>query len=410
MNQHMAFLGDSSAFEVPDHVAPERVYDFDFLAQDVEGDMYAWWARLHEAPEIFYTPRQGGHWVLTRYDDIAHVMEDFPAFSSRHMTIPKGTHPFPSPPIEYDPPLHTDFRRLLAPFFTPKNIAELEKKARSLTVSLIESFQNRGECDFVAEFSLAMPIGIFMGLVDLPDGDRLELLTYAEQMVRGRTPEEQGAGFMSAYAYLGKVIAQRRETPGNDVLSSMLRGTVEGGRPLSENELLGMGALLLAGGLDTVAGMMGYIMIFLAENPGHRQRLIDDPSLIPVAVEELMRRHEIANVAREVIADIEYKGVLMKAGEMVLTPTAMAGIDDRRFDNPMEVDFDRADKRSLVFGKGPHQCIGAYLARTELRVFLSEWLIRIPEFAIKPGEKPIAVPGRANSVHYLPLVWPVVKP
>ena len=128
-------------------------------------------------------------------------------------------------------------------------------------------------------------------------------------------------------------------------------------------------------------------------------------ALIKPAIEELMRRHHIANVSRVVTDDIDYKGVTMKAGDMVLTATTLAGLDERRFPAPFTVDFDRPDKRHLVFGKGVHTCIGAFLARTELNVFLSEWLARIPDFAIAPGEKPIALSGRANAVSYLPLVW-----
>lgn len=392
---------------IPDHVPASLVRDFDFLQAEVEGDLYEWWNALHDGPEIFFTPRHGGHWVTTRADDIGHVMENHEVFSSQQMTVPKGTHQFPSPPIMYDPPLHTDFRKLLAPFFTPKSIGDLEAKARDLSVQLIDKVAGRGHCEFVSELSLAMPIGIFLGLVDLPDSDRLELLAYAEKMVRGKTHEEQAEGFMQSYQYLGAVFAQRRENPGNDILSYALQGTVEGGRPLTEMELLGMGALLLAGGLDTVAGMMGFIMLHLARNPAHQQLLADNPDLMPQAIEELMRRHQIANVARLVVRDTVLKGVTMKAGDMVLIPTSMAGLDDRRYPDPMTVDFARADKRSLVFGKGPHQCIGAFLARTELRVFFAEWLKRVPRFSLAPGQVPVAVPGRANAVSYLPLVWEV---
>lgn len=396
---------------IPPHVPSALVRDFDFLQaeQDGDRDLYEWWAELHDGPDIFYTPRHGGHWVLTRHDDISHVLETWQSFSSRHQTIPAGGTPMQLPPIELDPPLHTDFRRLLAPFFTPKAIGDLEIKARKLTIELIEKFEHKGECDFVAEFALAMPIGIFMGLVDLPESDRLQLIACAELMVRGVDEAERAKGFGDAFAYLGRVIEERRANPGDDAISAMIRGTVEGGRPLTQAELLGMGALLLAGGLDTVAGMMGFMMMFLARNPAHRQALVNDPALIPQAVEELMRRHQIANVARMVVDDIEYKGVQMKAGDMVLTATSLAGVDERRYDDPMKVDFARADKKSLVFGRGPHQCIGAFLARTELKVFLAEWLQRIPDFAIKPGEKPVVVPGRANSVHYLPLVWDVAR-
>jgi cytochrome P450 len=110
-----------------------------------------------------------------------------------------------------------------------------------------------------------------------------------------------------------------------------------------------------------------------------------------------------------VVKDTKFNGVFMKEGDMVLTPTSMAGLDDRKYDDPMTVDFSRADKRSLVFGKGPHQCVGAFLARTELKVFLAEWLKRIPEFSVKPGAEPVTVPGRANAVHYLPLVWSMAE-
>lgn len=394
-----------STFAIPSHVPAELVRDFDFLQPEVEGDLYEWWAKLHDGPDIFFTPRHGGHWVTTRHDDISHVLENYDSFSSQQMTVPKGTHQFPSPPIMYDPPLHTDFRKLLAPFFTPKSIGNLETKARDLSIDLIEQVASRGSCEFISEISLAMPIGIFLGLVDLPDSDRLELLSYAEKLVRGRTPEEQAEGFMLCYKYLGAVFEERRQKPGSDMLSHILQGTVEGGRHLTDPELLGMGALLLAGGLDTVAGMMGFIMLHLARTPEHQVILANNPGLMPQAVEELMRRHQIANIARLVVKDTVLKGVAMKAGDMVLTPTSMAGIDDRHYADPMTVDFDRADKRSLVFGKGPHQCIGAFLARTELRVFLTEWLKRVPRFRLADGKTPIALPGRANGVSYLPLEW-----
>lgn len=398
-------MNQPSTFAIPGHVPAALVRDFDFLQPQVEGDLYDWWAALHDGPEIFYTPRHGGHWVTTRHDDIGHVLENWDTFSSQQMTVPKGTHQFPSPPIMYDPPLHTDFRKLLAPFFTPKSIGNLELKARDLSVQLIENVAVQGRCEFVSELSLEMPIGIFMGLVDLPEDDRLDLLKIAEKMARGRTHEEQAEGFMQSYQYLGEVFARRRENPGDDILSYALKGTVEDGRPLTEMELLGLGALLLVGGLDTVAGMMGFIMLHLARAPEHQEMLAHNPELMPQAIEELMRRHQIANVARIVVKDTVLKGVVMKEGDMVLTPTSMAGLDDRRYPDPLKIDFARDDKRSLVFGKGPHQCVGAYLARTELRVFFTEWLKRVPRFRIAPGQTPLAVPGRANAMQFLPLVW-----
>ena len=118
-----------------------------------------------------------------------------------------------------------------------------------------------------------------------------------------------------------------------------------------------------------------------------------------------MRRHHVANVSRVATRDMEYKGVTIKEGDIVLTATSFAGVDEKHYPDAMTVDFDRADKKNLVFGRGPHQCIGSFLARTEIRVFLTEWLKRIPDFEVKQGETPVSLPGKANRVQYLPLTW-----
>lgn len=394
----------STLLPIPEHVPAELVVDFDYMAAPADQDVYEWWASIQEYPEIFYTPRNGGHWVLTRHEAIADVLADYHRFSSRRQTVPAAGKPFSLPPIETDPPLHGDFRRLIAPWFTPKAMASMEQDARALCNELIDGFIDRGACDFVSEFALLMPIGIFLKLVDLPATDRLLLIDIAEKMVRG-DEADQAEGFAKAFAYLDVKLDERRRSPGADMLSAIVTGTIENGRKLTNEEARQMGALLLAGGLDTVAGMMSFIAMHLAENDQHRNLLAQHPDRINSAVEELMRRHQIANVAREVISDTTYGGVAMRAGDMILTPTSIAGVDDRQYDNALAVDFDRPNKRSLVFGNGPHQCIGAFLARTEIRVFLREWLERIPEFRIEPGKTPKIVSGRANSVHYLPLVW-----
>lgn len=393
---------------IPSHVPAHLIRDFDYKQRFEGGDLYGWWAQLHDGPDIFYTPRNGGHWVLTRHAHIAEVLSNFASFSSRTQTVPKPTKSIPLAPIEYDPPVHTDYRRLIAPFLAPKAMQGMERKARDLTVELIDSFIGKGECEFVADFALVMPIGIFMSLVDLPDSDRLLLLDCAEEIVRG-SQQEQAEGFRRVFDYLAVKFAERRVKPGNDILSAVIAGEVEGGRALTDAELLGMGALLLVGGLDTVASMMGFIMIHLAEHDEQRRQLANDPKLINTALEELMRRYQIANIAREVTHDLVFEGVEMKEGDKILTPTSMSGLDDREYPASMEVDFKRLKKQSSVFGKGPHQCVGQFLARTELRVFLAEWLRRIPEFQIKPGTSPLFISGSANSVQSLSLVWDVSR-
>ena len=393
---------------VPSHIPPHLVRDFDLFERNITGPVHEWWDQLHDGPDIFWTPRNGGHWVVTRYADLAHLMADPQEFSSRHTIIPKASHAIPAIPFESDAPLHTEYRRLIAPFLAPKAIGQLEARARALIVRLLDEIQPRGHCEFINEVSLVLPIVLFMSLMDLPETDRPYLLSLGMDTVRGSTLGIQKSAYAKLYAYIEAKLAERRRKPGNDILSAMLAGRVgEDGRPLNRDELVGMGVMVLGGGLDTVASMMGFIMWHLADNPEHRRRLIADPKGIPAANEEMMRRYGISNVARVVARDVELSGVAMSAGDMVLVATCLGGLDDRQFDQPLKVDFDRPERKSIVFGKGPHQCVGAWLARAELRTVVETWLARIPDFRVSDGADVISLPGKANCVVKLPLVWDV---
>lgn len=394
---------------IPAHVPLELVRDFDFHMSG-EKDIFARWKVLHGGPDIVYSPRYGGHWIFTRHDDIAKVFQDWENFSSVENSLPKIDISVPMPPLRIDPPLHQDFRQLVAPFFTQKSIASLETMALELTASLIESFRENGHCEFMSEFGTQMPIGIFLSIMGIPQSDRPSLLEIAEGMMRGETTEIRSAATGNAFAYLKEKYAERRGLPPrNDMISAILHGTVEGGRPISEDEALGTGVVMLAGGLDTVASMLSFIMMFLAQNNDHRRRLVKSPEIIPTAIEEMMRRFSLTNPARLLVRDIVFKGVTMKAGDMVLVPTTLAGLDERRYEDPLKVDFDRADNKHLLFATGRHSCLGSILARTEIRVFLTEWLKRIPEFEIATGMQPKVVSGYVNVVQYLPLKWDVSK-
>lgn len=389
---------------IPPHVPPALVRDVLWSDVDGETDPYDHWKEFHTYPDIFYTPRGGGHWVATRHEDLEYIVNHPEDFSSRHETMPPN--PFVLPLLEYDGKIHQDFRNMLAMFFTPKHIGNLEKIARELTISLIEGFRQKGECEFMSEFAQRMPIIIILNLLGLDPEDRPYLFQISEEIVRSNDPQIKATAFARLGQYIReKVIPARRATPGNDVFSAVMAAKVDGGRAVTEDEIVGLGTLLIAAGLDTVTAMLGFITRFLAGHPVHRQQLLDDPGLINDALEEMLRRFHISNVARVVARDLEYKGIQFKAGDDILIPFSTAGIDARRYDAPFTVDFKRGDKKTLVFGRGPHQCLGAMLARTELRVFLQEWLTRIPHFEIKAGEKPVTVVGSTNGLLYLPLTW-----
>lgn len=389
---------------VPSHVPTDLVHDFNYFDMRGESDVHQHFKKLHEYPDIFFTPHHGGHWIVTRHADIEHVLENHEDFSSRHQTVPFA--PLRVTMIEHDKPLHGEFRDILQPFFTPKSIGDLEKVATDLTTSLIEGFRGRGECEFTQEFALKMPIIIVMNLCEFPREDTPYLIQISEDIVRSGSPEMEEAAFGRAIEYLStKIIPPRKANPGPDMISAIIHGKVEGGRALTDTEVLGLCTLLIVGGLDTVASMLGFITNFLARHPEHRRRLAATPALIPSAMEELFRRHGVANVGRVVARDMVYKGVTFKQGDFVMTPTASAGLDERRYPDPMTVDFDRKDRKHIAFGRGPHQCIGSFLARTEIKVFLTEWLKRIPDFQIKDGEEVVMLPGKANRITYLPISW-----
>jgi cytochrome P450 len=389
-------------------VPPElAVPDFDFFAIPVpDGDPALAWKQATEAlPPIFWTDMNGGHWVATRAVDIETIQLDPDRFSMRYMALPKGRRGMRSPPLDFDPPEHASYRAVISPIFSPKAVARLETNIRTVIRDVIAHVEPRGECEFVDEVSHVLPITVFLDMMGLPREDsdmllRLSALntTATELQVTQRARHDMAD-------YLWRDVQDRRANPKDDALTTVVQGRVDG-RPLTDEEIRGMSTLLLAGGLHTVASMMGNIMRFLALHPAHRQQLVDDPKLIPRAIDEMIRRHGIANTARIVTRDFEFRGVPLRQGDMIQIPNCLYGLDPERVENPLEVDFHRPlPIPSAAFGNGPHRCPGMALGRIEIRVLLEEWLARIPQFAIKPGTVPRAAVGTSNTMHELFLAW-----
>ena len=196
---------------IPAHVPDHLVRDVDYLDIGDEIDLFAHFRMLQEGPDLFYTPHYGGHWIASRYEDMEALLENKNKdFSSFHSSLPK--HPFRFPLAEWDGPMHADLRLILAPFFTPKSIGDLEQKTRELTISLIDGFYAKGECDFTRDFAQHMPIIILMNLLDLPREDTPLLLGLAEKIVRGGDdPKSQEAAYGQLAAYIGaKILPARR--------------------------------------------------------------------------------------------------------------------------------------------------------------------------------------------------------
>ncbi|MDP3905980.1 cytochrome P450 [Novosphingobium sp.] len=401
----------TATLDHPAHVPANRVIDFDLFHFPVDGLEYQRSMRdilgANPAP-VLWTPRNGGHWIAHSHETVAKVLADADHFSSRRIMV--GPHDDTRPPLvplQLDPPHHAPYRALLQQALSPKAVGQLGERARELSIELIEGFVTDGECEFIGQFAQHLPIAIFMEIVGLPASDRPYLTSIAETAMRGETEAERGQASGQLLAYGMQKVAERKASPGADLISTIAAAQVDG-KSIDDFTLAGMVLLLLLGGLDTVASTLGFYAQFLARNPEHRRALVEQPGLIPNANEELLRRFPIAILAREVKAAVELGGVTLHAGDLIMVPTPMDGLDERKFADPLTVDFNREKPgANSTFGGGVHRCVGSMLARTELRIFLEEWLKRIPDFSIKPGTDPKVSARSVATITSLHLTWPV---
>jgi len=393
----------------PSHVSEAVVYDFDLYADKLYGEkLHESLATLHqEAPDVFWTPRNGGHWVATRFEPIAAIVQDYENFSVREMQIPRLKNPPVFIPLSLDPPECTPYRQALMPIFAPKSVREMENKIRHWAAKILDDVKGRGECDFIHDVSELFPISIFMELMGMDVGRLREFRALAEHFFSVQNNEEEFAktsvklvGMMTEY------IEQKRETPDEGLISHLVHADV-GGRKLRIDELQNMCFLLCLGGMHTVTNLTGFAYQQLAAMPDLQARLAEAPELIPSFVEESVRMFGVIHTPRIVARDCEKFGVSFREGEMILCMLPLAGRDDRVNDHPAVFNIDRPKREYLTFSRGPHLCIGHFLGRTELRILTEEWFKRIPGFSVKAGARPRYSTSTGNGLLELPLVWDV---
>ncbi len=334
--------------------------------------------------------RERGQVFLSRYEDIFWAMRHPEYFTSEDLDLYLGEQP--QIPLEVDPPRHTKYRRLLNPQFVPREIETHEPEVRSIVRTLIDGFAGRGTCDFHEELATPLPSRIFLPLMGLPREDLPMFLRWRDMNVR---PDVEPGDFGGAERvrkqashemneYFRDAIARRREEPDDGLLSLIVHAELDGAQ-MSETELLGMSHLLLIGGLDTVTATLDCMIAFLATHDDRRRQIVEDPSIIPSAVEELLRwLTPVMTVPRSVAQDVELGGVQLCAGDGVNLLLGAANMDEDAF-GPPDVDFARDPNRHLAFGASHHLCLGAHLARLELRVALEEFHARIPDYRIAEG-------------------------
>lgn len=392
---------------IPDHVPPKLVRDLDLYAPPgMEGraslDVHAVWKQIQDSyPPVFWTPHYGGHWIATRYREIEHMLLEHQTFSSREPFIPRGVLPNMLP-VQVDPPEHGAYRKLLMPAFSPKALSRATERARQAAIEIIERLKPERYCEFVQDFAGTMPIVAFLSLINLPEADYAYLRGLAVHMSVPTHPRS-AAAWEEISVYVRKQISLRRADPLDDFITTLIHAQVSG-RPLTDDEIFSLCLVVIGGGLDTVVSMTSFAACFLARHPEHRQELATHPDRITTAVEEIARRFGTSNLGRVARRDTILGGAPIRTGDLVVGLFPLAGLDDHINPDPMSVDFTRR-RRHLAFGTGVHTCIGNTLARREIRIFLEEWLTRIPDFHLTPGKPPIMTTGLVNSVSELHLSW-----
>jgi camphor 5-monooxygenase len=393
----------------PDNVPPDRVIDFDIFREVPDGESFhqSWHGLLKASPHsLMWTPHNGGHWIAMRGDISDIVMSDSDRFSNHTVLVPKDTagEAYRLIPLSLDPPEHRPFRNLLNDNLSPKALKGMEESITALTIDLIEGFRPKGRCRFKEEFAEQLPVRIFMQIVDLPEKDLPKLVHLADQFTRpdgSLTYPEVSRLFRE---YLHPVIAARRGQGGADMISRMVNGQV-GGRDLTDVEAENICIQVLVGGLDTVVNLMSFTMSHLAIDHDLRRALAEDASRIDDALLEFLRRFPVVSSSREVRNDIDFEGVRLREGDMVMASTIFVAMDDAANADPLAFRLARPARRHSTFGKGSHTCPGAHLARMEMKILLREWFARIPEFRLADGSQLGFANGIVGTVKPFTLVW-----
>jgi cytochrome P450 len=369
---------------------------FHLYNDELQDDPYPVIDRLREQCPVARSEAMGGFWVVTRYQDCRFVLQDPELFSSVQNIVPhtQMTALGPDIPTQIDPPDHGKYRQILNPLLSPRVVAALEPRMRALATELIDSIVAAGRSDFLADFAVPYPSLIFVPLMGLPESDLGTFLGWKDKILHTIDEAERAEVFNTVntelQAYFTAVFQERRrrEDPGDDVVGQLVKARFDGERPLTLEEFVGMACLLWGAGLDTVTAQLSLAIHHLATHPGLRDELTADLTLIPTAIEELMRFDSLVNDCRKATADVELGGQMIKAGDMVMVMYGAAGRDPEQFPDPYRIDFRRYPNRHFGFGGGIHRCAGSHLARLELRVAMEEIHTRMPRYALDP-DRPI---------------------
>lgn len=410
---------DANALPVPAHVPPELVKDLRFVMGDVQNDLDEPYTpcdvmRDPSVPRILWQPYSvggsgKGGWTVHHYEDIRRVYEENETFSSVGAAQFQAFigETFPSLPLGVDPPEHGKYRKFLNPFFTPVAMKKMEPTIRGIINEMIDSFAAKGEVDIAWDFGRVFPVRVFLGLMKFPMSMFDQFLAWEYDILHSDDLPALQKAVSGVLAYLRGFLAEKEANPDDGIASYIANGKIDG-VPLTPDEKIGMTWFLWLGGLDTVASTISQMFRRMAKDQALQQRLRDHPELNNSAVEEFLRTQPLVNSVRWLKRDITWHGVELKKGDPICCVNSSGNFDPQQFSHPEVFDPARAANRHFTFVGGVHACLGAHLARRELRTLLDVFLTRIPTFHVKPGTDTRVSPGLL-SIRNLPIQWDAAK-
>ncbi len=407
----MSTLADVAPEVTPVDLSDSRSY--------VAGVPHAWLAYLRRHDPVHWQDEQGGpgFWAVTRYEDCVTVNRDYERFSS----AARGTMPFEMSDddvaqqglmmLNMDPPLHTRYRRLVNKGFTPRMVRDLEENIHRVTDGIIDDVIETGEADFVTQLSAELPLQVIAELLGVPQEDRHRMFEWSNSMVGSEDPEYQAqadqalVAAMELYAYAAELFATKRIDPHADLMSALTTVEVEG-EHLSDMELELFFLLLTVAGNETTRNLMSGAMHAFFQHPDQWERLVADRNLLSTAVEEMLRFvTPVMNFRRTAMCDLTLGTTKVAEGDKVVFFHASANRDEDIFENPDAFDVSRDPNPHIAFGGGgAHFCLGANLARMEIRVMFEHLLDRMPDIR-QAGDVQRLQSQFINGVKHLPVAF-----
>jgi cytochrome P450 len=398
-----------------DRIMPEHppvtdwVNDFDHTDPRWTENPYPIWEELRAASPVVHTERFLGCYMPTTYEAVRAIANDAEHFSSRRVIVrdirPEITNT--APPITSDPPEHKPAKQLLLPPFTPDAMKKLEPRVRAICNELIDAFIADGKCDAAARYTKHIPVRAIAHMLGIDETDGDLFIKWIHEILE--LGIKDNATLMKAVhemtAFFAGHIAHRKTHPTGDLISTLMQAKGKDGKPLPDDHVLGSLRLLLIAGIDTTWSAIGASLWHLAKTPADRERLVREPQLMPLAVEELLRAYSPVTMAREVMKETTISGCPIKPGNMVLLSFPAANRDPTMFSDADKVVLDRKENRHAAFGLGIHRCVGSNLARMEMTVALEEWLKRIPNFRLDPVGKVTWSEGTVRGPRQLPILF-----